>query len=229
MFRHQKIRLFAFALFSISFCASHVFSQHCSGIIESYLESIAIKRNDGDISFHIEYRKSGNPIKESYQAYILAYSDSDAEKIAAMTPQEAIEKQLVTILNTHRADQQLNGSYKIQWKTDTQALVASLLKDSRLKYDQSFNNGGYKMFQDRIRVAIFIPFLEDEKYSVIEGLPENKHECNYLDHSALFYDTLPQIFTVHFGADQGYRLPKDKFAIHFNGREPRQNRKKDHE
>ena len=36
-----------------------------------------------------------------------------------------------------------------------------------------------------------MPFLDDAKYSTIDGLPEHRHECNYDDDRALVFQALP--------------------------------------
>jgi len=205
---------------ALSFGATNVLAQHCPPIVESYLQSVSIERSEGDIAFEIDYRKTGGQQKESYQTYILAYSQSDSNRIAALTPQEAIESKLATVVHTQLSKRQQNGYYNIRWKLNTQSFVASMLKDSRLDKQQIDDYGGWKSFKDRIRIAVFVPFLDDEKYSVVEGLPENKHECNYLGDSALLFETLSHRLSVHFGVVQALRIPEDQYVLQINGHRP---------
>jgi len=204
---------------ALFFGATDLLAQHCPPIVESYLKSVSIDRSDGDIAFEIDYKKTGGRPMESYQAYILAYSQSDYDRIAALTPQEAIESKLATVVHTQLCERQQNGYYNIRWKLNTQSFVASMLKDSRLDEQQIDDYGGWKSFTDRIRIAIFVPFLDDETYSVVEGLPENKHECHSLGDSLLF-ETLSHHLSVHFGVVQAFRIPDDQYVIQINGRRP---------
>jgi hypothetical protein len=194
--------------------------QHCAPIVESYLQSVAIKRSVGEIAFDIDYKKTGGQRKEGYQAYILAYSQSNAERVATMTPQEAIETKVASVVHTQLAERQENGCYRIQWALETRGFVEAMLKDSRLDSQQVNDFGNWKSFKGEIRFAVFIPFLEDEKYSVVKGLPEKKHECNYLQESSLLFDTLSQRVSVHFGIVQAIRLPGDEYYIQINGHRP---------
>ena len=180
--------------------------QHCPAIVESYLESISVKHIDEGISLAIDYKKSGGQPKEAYQAYVVAYSDSNTNRLAEMSPQKAIETKVITVVHTQLAKRQENGCYGIQCTLKTSDLVATLLKDSQIDLEKIHDVGGWKSFKGRIRLAVFVPFLEDEKFSTIEGLPESKHECNYLGEDGLIFEILPQTFTFHFGIVQAVRL-----------------------
>jgi len=88
-------RIWLAVAFSIVFVmnAKMVHGQHCPPIVESYIESFAVKHIEDGISLNIAYKKRGGQLKESYQAYIVAYSHFDVEKLLAMSPQEAIDTQ----------------------------------------------------------------------------------------------------------------------------------------
>ena len=197
-----------------------VTAQHCPPIVESYLESISVKHIDEGISFAIDYKKSGGQRKDAYQAYVVAYSDLDTDKLLALSPQEAIETKVVSVVHTQLAKRQENGCYGIQCTLKTRDLVAALLKDSKIDLKKVDDVGGWKSFNGRIRFAVFIPFLEDEKFSMIGALPEEKHECNYLGEDGLIFETLPQTFTFHFGIVQAVRIPEGEYYIQINGNRP---------
>ncbi len=207
--------------------ASEAVAQHCAPIVESYLQSVLVKHTDDGIAFDIEYKKTGGQNKASYQAYLLVYSDADAGRIELMSPQEAIESKLVSVVHTQLAKRQDNGCYRIECALKTQAFVGDMLKDSRLDREQVDNLGGWKAFQGKLRFAVFVPFLDDSKYSVIEGLPENKHECNYRNESGLIFETLSQTLSVHFGIVQAVRVPEDQYYIQINGQRANLQRKRD--
>lgn len=210
---------FVFSIFALH-NATQVLGQHCAPIVESYLQSVSLRHSEDGIALEIDYKKTGGQRKNGYQAYILAYSQSDAEKIAAMTPQEALETKRASVVHTQLAERQENGCYRIQCSLATPAFVAAMLKDSRLDRQQVNDFGGWKSFKEGIRFAVFIPFLEDEKYSVIKGLPTDKHECNYVGESALLFDTLSQTVSVHFGVVQAVQLPVDQYHVQINGHRP---------
>ena len=210
---------FAFSILCIAYLPA-ASGQHCPPIVESYLQSVTVKHTEGGIALNIDYRKTGGQRKESYQAYILAYSHPDSEKISEMTPQAAIETKMASVVHTQLAKRQDNGCYSIQFSMETRDLVATMLQDSRIDRQRIDDYGGWKSFRDRIRFAVFIPFLEDEEFSVIEGLPANKHECNYLDEAALIFETLPQTISIHFGIVQAIRIPENEFYLQINGTRP---------
>lgn len=216
------IKTYFFVVFLIASIANlrAAIAQHCPPIVESYLESISVKHAKDGISFNIDYRKSGGQAKEAYQAYIIAYSHFDFERLAGMSPQEAIETKVASVVHTQLSSRKENGCYGIQCTLKTNDLVADLLKDSRLDHEEIDDIGGWKSFKGRIRFAVFIPFLEDEKFSVIEGLPEKKHECNYLREDGLIYETLPQTFSVHFGIVQAVSIPDGEYQLQLNGNRP---------
>jgi hypothetical protein len=195
-------------------------AQHCAPIVESYLQSVSIKHGEGVVAFDLEYKKTGGQRKDGYQVYILAFSESDTNRIAFMTPQEAIESKTASVVHTQLAKRQQDGCYRIEWTMDTSVFVTAMLKDSRLDMQQINEFGGWKSFKSKIRFAVFVPFLEDEKYAVIEGLPEGKHECNYLDESSLLFDTISQRFSIHFGIVQATKVQEGQYYIQINGHRP---------
>ena len=210
---------FVFLIVSISNLPV-VRGQHCPPIVESYLQSVSINRTEDGISLDVAYKKTGGQRKEGYQAYIVAYSHFDSERISEMTPQEAIETKLASVVHTQLAKRQENGFYGIQFSLETRSFVVSMLKNSRLDPQKISDAGGWKSFKDRIRFAVFIPYLEDQKFAVIEGLPADKHECNYHGESALLFETLPQTFSVHFGIVQAVRIPEGEYYLQINGHRP---------
>ena len=201
--------------------------QHCPPIVESYLESIAVKHVKNGISFNIDYRKSGGQTKESYQAYIVAYSHSDTERLLGMSPQKAIESKAASIVHTQLASRKENGCYGIECELKTKDLVAALLKEGRLDHKEIDDFRGWKSFKGLIRFAVFVPFLEDEKLSIIKGLPEKKHECNYLEEDGLIFEMLPHTMSVHFGIVQAVSIPDGEYYIQINGNRTSEKTRKD--
>ena len=197
-----------------------VLAQHCAPIVESYLSRVDISRDGDGVNFRIEYAKTGGQTKKAYQAYLLAYRNRDAAKIAGLAPQKVIESGLATVVHTQLAKRNKRGRYSLAWTLDQQPFVEKMLKDSRLQRKETTDIGGWMRFDDEMRIAVFIPFLEDKKYSVIEGLPKKKHECNYGGDSALLFEPLSQRLTVHYGIVQAVRLPEGKYYVQINASRP---------
>lgn len=52
-----------------------------------------------------------------------------------------------------------------------------------------------------------MPWLEDVKYSVLPGLPENRHECDYHNTRALVFQELPTRAAFQVSHDETNRRP----------------------
>lgn len=193
-------------------------AQHCPPIVESYLSQTQVKRSDDGLQLSLRYCKTGGQSMAAYQAYVVAYSDKNSDKVFELTPQEAISKKLVTIVHTQLAQRNADGEYEIEYKLNTQQFTQLLLKEKQVSVDAILDAGGWKSFDSPIRLAVFIPFLEDQEYSRIEGLPEKKHECNYADESALYFDSLPQQLQICFGIVQAVKLDEGVYYVQVQGR-----------
>jgi hypothetical protein len=203
--------------------ANNAIAQHCAPIVESYLSTIDIQRTKTGFDFEFQYSKTGGQRKTAYQAYLLVYADSNEDRIAKMTPQQAISEKLATVVNTQLAKRNDSGRYQIRWHLDTKAFVQKLLSEKLISMDRVEDVGGWKGYVDKIRLSVFIPFLEDEEYSVMEGLPDNKHECNYLGEAALLFETLQPKMDVRFGIVQAIKLDDGEHYIQLNGNRPGRN------
>lgn len=179
-------------------CAVESDAQHCAGITESYLSLVSLKQKDDSIQFAVEYQKQGGRQKEAYQAYLLAYLAKNESHIPSEAPQDTIDTNEVVILHTQLIKRSEEGGYEMKFNASPEELVKSLVTHGLLveRADRSAVVSGFYDYRDKIRLAIFIPFLEDEQYSVLEGLPEDKHECNYSNERALLFQPLPYLLTV---------------------------------
>lgn len=201
--------------------AVEVRGQHCPPIVESYLSTTRFIRTDDGLELKLRYIKTGGLRKAAYQAYVLAYSQKNQAKVFELTPQEAISQKLVTVVHTQVAKRNNDGEYEIEFALNTQKFVDRMLKENQLAVDSVLDIGGWKSFEHPIRLAVFIPFLADEEYSRLPGLPDDKHECNYGQRSALLYDTLQPQLQVCFGVVQAVRLEDGKYYIQIQSRQPR--------
>ncbi len=179
-------------------CAVEGGAQHCAGITESYLSLVSLKQKDESIQVAVEYQKQGGRQKEAYQAYLLAYLAKRAGRIPLEAPQDTIDTSEMVILHTQLIKRSEEGNYDMKFKTSSKEFVKSLVTHGLLTEptDRVAAAAGFYDSDDKIRLAIFIPFLEDEKYSVLEGLPEDRHECNYSNERALLFQPLPYLLTV---------------------------------
>ena len=216
-------------LLAILFAHEQAIGQHCPPITESFLSSSSVKRTKQGLSFKVGYSKTGGQPKKAYQAYIVAYSENNSDKIASLTPQQAIKDGLATIVHTQvaafnvasdapRAVQQTDelGEYRVTYELNTEQFVEKMTEAKQI--GKTTSTGGWKSYDDEIRLAVFIPYLEDENYSVLEGLPEDKHECNYGGESALLFQPLTQKLTIAFGIVRANRLAEGEYFIELNGK-----------
>ncbi len=201
----KKLITFNALLLMSAFGTIHADAQHCAPITESYLSEISVKRIEDGIELKFEYIKDGGQIKEAYQAYLIVYSDSNSNKIAKLSPQQAIDAKLLTIIDTQLIKRNKEGSYEFEYELNTSKFSETLIKSER-----------FARVYNHIRIAVFIPFLHDKKYSIIAGLPEDKHECNPRGGSALIFDTIPQKLYMYFGPSQAERLKK-LYIMKING------------
>ncbi|MFO1063061.1 MAG: hypothetical protein U0892_04210 [Pirellulales bacterium] len=210
--------LLVFVLSAVALPSAVLHAQHCAPIVESYLSTTELKRSADGLEFDLAYSKTGGQRKDAYQAYLLVFKESDAERVLAMTPQQAIEAKLAVVAHTQVIRSGEDGSYALKWKLDNAVFVKNIVEEGKLSHERVVDNGGWKKFQDTLRIAVFIPFLDDKTYAIADGLPEYKHECNYLSDPALLFDPLPQRFTIHFGVVQGFRQAEGHYTIQVNGK-----------
>lgn len=200
--------------------AQAVLAQHCPPIVESYLSECSVKRSESGLTFAFSYQKSGGQPKQAYQIYVVAFADSITERVAKVPPQQAIREGLITVVGTQLMKRDRDGQYPVKYELDTEPFVQRMLKAQQLSNTRTSNVGGWQRYNDRLRLAVFIPFLDDEKYSNLDGLPRDKHECNYRGDSALLFEMIPQRLEVCFGIVQAKRLPKGQHYIQLNGNRP---------
>jgi hypothetical protein len=184
-----------FVFFSCNLLPELTVAQHCPPILESYLSSVIAKRSKDGVAFTFSYAKSGGQPKAAYQSYILVYADADAGKISELTPQKAIADGIATVLHTQIAKGNNEGNYEFECKLDVESFVSGMQKSGKLSKDKAKNFGSWKRYPT-LRLAVFIPFLDDKEYSVLKELPDDRHECNYNGDAALLFQPLTQQLTV---------------------------------
>ena len=197
------------------------YAQHCAPIVESYLSEISVKHVDESVAVRVEYTKNGGQPKARYQAYLLAYLEKNRAEVPAALPKPVINQDVAVILHTQLIERNQKGLYDMVVRLNRDELARKMIKQGRLTNQDRTNYGGWGQYNDKIRLAVFIPFLEDQQYSNLKGLPEDKHECNYSGERALLFQELPYSFSIHFGIVQAVRLEEGKFHLQINSDKPK--------
>ncbi len=194
-----------------------VVAQHCAPIYESYLNEISLKRSEDGLEFRVQYTVRGGAGQDAYQAYVLAYLERDAARVPAPSPGDYIGKSIALVLHTQLIKRNEEGVFDLEYQIDGNELAKKMIAHRRLTENDRVENGGWGVYRDRVRIAVFVPWLDDETYSVIEGLPEDRHCCNYSHASELLFQTLPYRLTIHFGIVKAWRVEEGTFVIEING------------
>ena len=201
-------------------------AQHCPPIVESYLSQVSLQHDATDqaLDLKLEYSKNGGQPKLKYQVYLLAYLEKNAHRVPAPLPEDLIDKQVVRVVHTQAIERNDGGTYELEWHPNTNELAKALIEIGRFTEKDQESPGGWGSFKDKFRLAVFIPFLEDRTYAILDGLPEDKHECNYTAERALLFQPLPYALSIHFGTVQGVRLTEGSYYIQINAAKPNQDR-----
>ncbi|MCA9077258.1 MAG: hypothetical protein KDA93_19685 [Planctomycetaceae bacterium] len=187
------------------------FAQHCGPIMESYLSEISLKHTrEGELVAHVEYCRGGGNPQEAYQIHLLAYLDKHAATIPTPVAEDAepkmgdelFDESNVWVLETKRIELGEDGCYDYEFKYDSKVLADQLI--SHLMSEEEVNDRErWGEIRSQIRFAVFIPFLDDQRYANLEGLPEDRHECNYGRRRALVWQQLPYRISLHrFAGDE---------------------------
>lgn len=193
-------------------------AQHCAPISESYLSLISIKHDPTgqSLNLKLDYSKRGGAFKEKYQIYLLAYLEKDEERVPGPATGDLIDKKVVRVLQTEVTQRDKEGTFPFRLQLDVQELAKKIIELGRLTDKDRQDFGGWGRFEDNFRLAVFVPFLDDRAYSVLPGLPDDRHECNYDRRRVLLFQKLPYSFGIRFGIVQGVQLPKDRYQIQIN-------------
>ena len=193
-------------------------AQHCPPIVESYLSQISVKHDSKDqaLDLKVEYSKTGGQPKPKYQIYLLAYLEKNEHRVPAPLPADLIDKHVVRVLHTQAVERNKDGTYEFDLRLDMNELARKVIDLGHLTDKDREAPGGWGYFKDRFRLAVFVPFLEDRTYSVLDSLPKDKHECNYTRRRAPLFQQLPCAFSVHFGIVQAVQRAEGDYYIQIN-------------
>lgn len=199
---------------SLMLCCEATFAQHCPPITESYLSSSSVTNVDDSVVIKNVYTKSGGRPHKAYQAYLLAYLASNEESVPGPADESLIDPMKVAVLQTKVIRRNMNGTYSFVVELDRSKLAKDLVDQLGPKEDdRSLPKAGDRL-GDSVRLAVFIPFLEDKQHSTLDELPEDRHECNYQNDRALLFQQLP------YSLDIRVRREDQKQFVYFNGTKP---------
>ena len=178
-------------------------AQHCAPLYQTYLSEVSMRivraerPADDKLRIHVQYAKEGGQDPAAYQGYLIAYLDRNAAKVPAPAPAEVLDPTAMVVLHTQlmKRREQANSpgpqTYDLDFEISCEQLVQKLVEHGKLGAADRDDVNGWLCYRDQIRFALFVPWLEDKEYSVLRGLPEDRHECNYLRSRALLFQELP--------------------------------------
>ena len=182
-------------------CISPLFGQHCAPIYDAYLSRIETEKRrenvDNPLSseigldINLEFYKYGGSEPEAYQLYLIAYLKSSETSVPAQPPADILDKSRVVILHTEVIKQTKRCHFPAKLFIDNITLAKKVAELEKQVGPRKPDDIDFADCSRPFRLAIFIPFLDDEKYSTLEGLPKDRHECNYGGARALLFQPLP--------------------------------------
>ena len=180
---------------------SPLFAQHCPPIYDAYLSRIETEKRIEDannpgsseigLDLNLEFYKYGGRELEAYQLYLIAYLKSSETSVPPQPPADILDKSRVAILHTEVIKQTKRGHFPAKLFIDNVTLAKKVAELEDQVGPRKTDDIEFADCSRPFRLAIFIPFLDDEKYSTLEGLPKDRHECNYGGDRALLFQPLP--------------------------------------
>lgn len=180
-------------LFSIACLMGQVLSlqaQHCAPILDSYLSRITLEATDDqDVwSLEWEYCKHGGRKMPGYQAYLIGYMAADRARMIESLRTHVFDPKGVHVIDTMVVRPNEKGRYVYT----TQLSVRKFKQQIELwTKDRSSEDPRLAETESSFELLVFIPFVENRKYAYLEGIAEDRHECNYTHAPALLIQTLP--------------------------------------
>ncbi len=193
--------------------AGAVPAQHCAPLFDAYLSLASVQKLSPEpasadvLRFRAQFAKVGGAgDKAAYQGYLVAYLDRHADEVPAAAPAELLDPKAALVLHTQvmrrNEKEGLPGpwTYDLDFTIRGEDLVEKVIAHAGLGAKDREDLGHWHNYVDRIRFAVFVPWLEDAKYSVLDGLPADRHECNYERTRALLFQEMP--FRVAFSVSR---------------------------
>jgi hypothetical protein len=178
-------------------------AQHCAPILDSYLSSVSLDRTAEDqFELSIRYHKSGGKAMTAYQIYLVAFRARDVAKFPVpleganprVLGETLIDPSCTVILDTKLIRRDDEGKYTYEYSVDSEKLAEKMVKSLFKEEGETQDLKRWQPIGDPIRLAVFVPFLADRKYSNDAAFPQDddaRHECNYGNWRALLIQELP--------------------------------------
>ena len=205
------------SLLSLILITQLMLGQHTAPIIESYLSKISVVHDNENIKIDLEYSKTGGRVKKAFQIYLIAYLEKNETMVLNNSLNHLENDSLTVILSTELIKRNEKGSYNWEYSINTKKLVNTLITNSILEDNSKESFGGYGKYKTRLKLIVFIPFLNDKKYSTSRKLQRDKQDGRYKNKQYLLFHSLPYLFEVHFGIVQGKTLGEDNYYIQIDG------------
>ncbi|MBX3461621.1 MAG: hypothetical protein KF830_00480 [Planctomycetes bacterium] len=193
--------------------AGAVRAQHCAPLYDCYLSQSWVQKLPAEpesadrLRIRAQFAKEGGAgDKPAYQGYLVAYLDRNADRVPAAAPADLLDPKAAVVLHTQlmrrNEKEGVPGpwTYDLEFTIRGEDLVDRLIAHAGLGAEDREDRGHWHHYVDRIRFAVFVPWLADAKYSVLGGLPDDRHECNYEHARALLFQELP--FRVQFSVSR---------------------------
>lgn len=195
-------------------------AQHCPPLYECYLNSTSVKKLDGVLKFRSEMTIEGGRGQAAFQAYLIAYLERDHARVPARLPKDVIDPEVALVVQTKLIKRNKERVFPIEFSIAQAELAKKVIAHRKLTEKDRTAHGGWGVYKDRIRVAVFVPLLDDKLWSVIEGLPEDRHFCNYTHERAMLFQTLPYRLSMRFGVVRARQLAEGTVRMQINGDRP---------
>ena len=178
------------------------YGQHCPPIYISKIDSISLKHQGKDLHIQFDYLKFGGQYMPDYQIYLVAYLDKteeianelcEREKGFRTIPCHIYNREVMTILKRDILSCNV-GKYDLKEEAYRYSYTLDIPMDDmvdKLSILAPTIEGNY------FKIAIFIPYLDDDKHTIDVPLPSNTHECIYGKEAFLFFSPLPYQFSVN--------------------------------
>lgn len=172
-----------------------LWAQHCGPLTESYLEECTMKHREKNLLVRCTYHKVG-VTHPAYQAYLVAFLHRDQERLLAEQTKPTIDLSKMLILNTKVIAENAEEQTYLYEASFSDAELIDKLKDWLATQDENPLKAPKSGAMVDFRLALYIPYLEDTEHSNLEGLPGERHECNYRDEKGLLFQPLPTLLRL---------------------------------
>jgi hypothetical protein len=158
----NQLHLLTAPLFFIALSQS-VRAQHCPPIWQSFLSEVSVKSVQSSLGVRVEYTKDGGSAKDAYQAYVISYLEKDAKQVPTPKGKDVLNPKAALVLHTQVIKPNAQGTYDLDYAIPKEVRVNRVIKHMGLGGRVRENQRSWPPWQEQIRIAVFIPMLDDKK------------------------------------------------------------------